>query len=138
MSKHKRLVYIVAGFLYGLLLVVLGFFASGADRGTYIFISLAAFPYGIGLLFWPAEAFLAADWKSAISNSLLIAVLLTHYTVLYIYLQKWWLAELPRIKLTYDAAPEYIILPVVLLIAWQVFIWVTIVRGLILQKTPKA
>ena len=130
--------YTTAGFLYGLLLAVLGFLATGGDRGTSLFILLAAFPYGIGLLFWPAEAFLAADSKSAFLNNLLIAVLLTHYTVLYMYLQKWWLAELPRIKLTYDAAPEYVILPIVMLIAWQVFIWVTIVRGLVLRKTPKA
>jgi hypothetical protein len=138
MSKKKRLAYIVAGFLYGLLLVVLGFFPSGGDRGTYIFISLAAFPYGLGLLFWPAEAYLAADSESAFSNNLLIAVLLTHYVVLYLYLQSSWAAELPRIELSYDSAPETMLLPLVMLIAWQVFVWVAIVRGLILRRTPKA
>lgn len=137
MSKRRWGACIAVGFSYGLLLVVLGFFATGGDRGTSLFITLAAFPYGIGLLFWPAEACLAADSKSSLSNTLLIAVLLTHYTALFIYLQKWWPAELPRVKLTYDAAPEYVILPVVMLIAWQVFMWATLIRALILRRTPK-
>ena len=123
----KSLTYSLMGFLYALGLTALGWMATGAGHGTFFFLSLAVFPFGIGFLMWPAIALLLANLRDTFYRHLFLSVIAVRYGLIAIYVVRW-PDELPRIAVAWRYSPAYVIEPLVLFLAGQLVIWVLFFR----------
>jgi hypothetical protein len=123
----------ISGLLIGLgytaIYLVLAFGAAGAGHGTGIFFGVA-WPYGLGLLVFPALGFLAGDLKPFLSKVFYISVLVIHYALVINLLLVGWMRDLPYIEKMWNHSPLYILLPTGFYILGQAVIWTFLWRGI--------
>jgi hypothetical protein len=122
----KVLSYTLTGLVYGLCLTALGWNASGAGHGTFFFLSLAVFPYGLGFLLWPAIALLLAKIDDGFYRDLFLSVIAVRYALIAVFVVNW--GEVQRIPIAWMYTPGYILEWILIFLAGQVLIWVLFVR----------
>lgn len=126
-SMIKPFTYSFIGLLYGLSLLALGWTAAGAGHGTFFFLSLAVFPFGIGFLMWPAITLLLANVHEGFYRSFFLIMIAVRYALIAIFVLRW-PDELRRIPIAWEYSPSYVIEPLVLFLAGQVLLWVLFFR----------
>jgi hypothetical protein len=117
--------------VYGLLSLAI---IPTCGLGTGILIITAFGPYGIGFLFWPVIAFVLADLETIVAKSLVVVLLVCHYSFVYLAVNRGGFEEWQRITETIRLYPQYMWPPIVLYIIAHVLIWGLFVRGLFFSR----
>jgi len=92
-TVKKKLTLASFGFLYGVVLAVLGFGASGGGHSD-LMLMLALSPDGAGILLWPILGFVICDLRSAWSRRIFLLLMVFHYSSFLLYLYQNWESEI--------------------------------------------
>ena len=95
--KRHKVLLVIAGLLYGLLLAIVGFLATGAGHGTYVLIGVSSAPLGfLGImiallsppLLWAIIGWLLSRSERSPDRIIFLVIMAVHYSSLWRLLRR--------------------------------------------------
>lgn len=118
----KKFTLAAFGFVYGAVLTLLGFAASGGGHSD-LMLMLAIAPAGAGILFWPIFCFTIYDLRSAWSRRIFLLLMAFHYGAFLLYLYQNWESEIHWLPIASSSALFW--LGLIFYIMGQLLLWKT-------------
>ncbi len=110
------------GLLYGVVLAVLGFAASGGGHSDLMFM-LPLAPYGAGIFLWPIFGFTICDLRSPWSKRIFLLLMVIHYGGFLLFLYQDWESEIHWLPIVSSSAIFW--LDLILYLLGQLLLWKT-------------
>lgn len=121
-TTKRKLTLAAFGFVYGAVLTLLGFAASGGGHSD-LMLMLAIAPAGAGILLWPIFGFTIYDLRSAWSRRIFLLLMVFHYGAFLLYLYQNWESEIYWLPIASSSALFW--LGLIFYVMGQLLLWKT-------------